>query len=123
MAQNKDLRKLGTTPTTPSDTGKVVLYANSSGQLNVVNSDGTVTSVAGAFSQNISQAGGTITTGHVVIGSATSGANPALGNISGAFYGTTGTSLLPIFLGVPDQWLTAVGSSGQKLVVPAFLYT
>ena len=106
MAQNKDLRKLGTTPTTPSDTGKVVLYANSSGQLNVVDSNGTVTSVAGAFSQNISQAAGTITTGVAL--TATLG-----------YYGVTGVA----YLGVPNQWLVAVGSSGQKLVLPAYTYT
>jgi len=122
MAQNKDLRKQTSVPTTPADADKVVLYANASGQLNIVNSNGTVTSAAGAFSQNISQAAGTITTGVLLRAQSV-----ALGNISGAFYGTTGSSALgnsvPIFLGVPNQWLVAVGSSGQKLVIPAYTYT
>lgn len=121
MAQNIDLRKQSSVPTTPSSTDKVTIYANASGQLNFVNSDGTVSPLAGAFTQNISQAAGTITSG-VIQGSVSVAGTP-----SGAYYGITGSSALgnklPLFLGAPNEWLVAVGSSGQKLVVPGYLYT
>ena len=60
MAQNQDLRKQSSAPTTPTETDKVVLYANASGQLNIINSNGTVTSVAGAFSQDLNQVNGAV---------------------------------------------------------------
>lgn len=105
MAQNREFR-VQTGIVTPAIPGTVKVYANASGQLVSVNEYGSTGSLAGLFAQNISQVGGTITTG--VATSAPLG-----------YYGSTGT----VFLGLPNQWLVAVGSSGQKLVVPGFLYT
>lgn len=113
MGNNKDLRKQSSTPTTPTATDKIVLYANASGQLNIVNSDGTVTPVAGAFTQNIAQVGGSF------VNAGSTGLYQGTG-----YYGQTGNgvSTFTTFLAVPNQWLVAVGSSGQKLVIPAYNY-
>ena len=121
MAQNQDLRKQSSTPTTPTDTDKVVLYANASGQIAVVNSDGTVLSVGGQFVQNIGMAGVTVT--------ATGVTNIIAGTpftISGNFYGSTGVagtlSNKPVFLAAPTHWLIAVGPSGESLAIPSYTY-
>lgn len=113
MGNTKDLRKQSSAPTTPSEAGKVVLYANSSGQLNIINSAGTVVPVAGAFTQNISQAGGSF------LNAGSTGLYQGTG-----YYGQTGNGVFAFttFLAVPNQWLVAVGSSGQKLVIPAYNY-
>lgn len=100
----------------PTSTGIVKMYANPSGALMFVNSVGTTGNAAGLFGVNLSQAGGTITTGVLQPGT--------LGLGSGSYFGTTGAyGSKPVFLAGPDRWLTATGPSGELLVIPAYLRT
>ena len=119
--KNIDFKLQSTAVVPPTSAGYVKIYANASGQLLFVNADGT-TGSATTFAQNISQAGGSIASGVIQPGVVASVDIP-----SGAYYGATGTSALanklPIFLAIPNQWLVTVGTSGQKLVIPAYTYT
>jgi hypothetical protein len=57
MAQNKDLRKQSSVPTTPSESAVVTYYANASGSLHLVNSAGTIYPVNTFVTSNVSNSG------------------------------------------------------------------
>lgn len=106
--------KLQSTPIAPPTTaGYVKIYANASGALVSVNAAG-VTGNASAFGLNLSEAGGTITTGVLQPGT--------LGLSSGSYFGSTGAyGAKPVFLSGPAAWLPVTGPSGELYVLPAYL--
>ncbi len=118
MAQNQELR-IQTGIVAPPSAGVVKIYANASGQVIVLNQNGTTGSLAGSFAQNLSQAGGaSVSTGLARLNVT------AVTWASGAVYGTTGTNGLGLteLLGKPTQWYKIIGSSGESYVIPAYSY-
>jgi len=102
MAQNVDLRKQTSAPTTPSDSDKIVVYANESGRLVWKDSAGVVRSVAGTFEQAIEMAGGAISAN-----SYTAGMGPA-SIPSGSYYGNSGVAgsgnVFFMGVGINNDW-------------------
>lgn len=116
--KNIDFKLQSTTIAPPTTAGYVKIYANASGALEYVNYAGTTGNALGLVAQNISQAGGTITTGTFIQGHVTAAGTP----FTGSYFGNTGAyGSRPVFLSGPAAWLPVTGPSGELYVLPAYL--